>query len=160
MKIAIKIMKKLIYLLILALSSFSTVAQENVLYVIIDSKYQSIYRFKTEINQSSYYSSIKILKEKYIQDGFNDKSSSKRSNDDIVIVKAQPMNKNYYEFQSYRKPKIVSNIDIYKKYNIKDVSGNIGAFKRIWGNYKYSIIFIEKKKCKYLLWRMKPVYLE
>jgi hypothetical protein len=77
-----------------------------------------------------------------------------------VIVKTQPINSNFYEFKSYKKPQKVNNIDSLKLHSIKDVSKNIKVFKEIWGNYKYSLVFIENKNCNYILWRMKPVYLE
>ena len=42
-------MKKLVYLFILIMYNFNTIAQENTLYVMIDSKYKSLYKFKKEI---------------------------------------------------------------------------------------------------------------
>ena len=155
-------MKKLVYLFILIMYNFNTIAQENTLYVMIDSKYKSLYKFKKEINQDKdyYFSSIKILKDSSKNDGFINKDISQKNDDDIVIVKTQPINSNFYEFESYKKPQKVNNIDSLKLHSIRDLSKNIEVFKEIWGNYKYSLVFIENKNCNYILWRMKPVYLE
>ncbi|MFL0063646.1 hypothetical protein, partial [Tenacibaculum maritimum] len=85
---------------------------------------------------------------------------SKKYDNDIIIVKTQPVRKRYYEFQSYKKPKTVSSISDLKTYSIKDISKNIEIFKESWGNHKYSIVFIEKVNCNYKLWEMKRIYLE
>jgi superfamily I DNA/RNA helicase len=155
-------MKKLVYLFILIIYNFNTIAQENTLYVMIDSKYKSFYKFKKEINQDKdyYFSSIKILKDSSKNEGFINKDISQKNDDDIVIVKTQPISSNFYEFESYKKPQKVNNIDSLKLHSIRDLSKNIEVFKEIWGNYKYSLVFIENKNCNYILWRMKPVYLE
>ena len=99
-------MKKLVYLFILIIYNFNTIAQENALYVMIDSRYKSLYKFKKEVNQDKdyYFSSIKVLKDKSKNDGFTNKDVSQKNDDDIVIVKTQPVNTNFYEFESYKKP--------------------------------------------------------
>ena len=155
-------MKKLVYLFILIIYNFNTIAQENALYVMIDSRYKSLYKFKKEVNQDKdyYFSSIKVLKDKSKNDGFTNKGVSQKNDDDIVIVKTQPVNTNFYEFESYKKPQKVGSIDSLKIYSIKDVSENIKEFKEIWGDYKYSVVFIENKNCDYILWQMNPIYLE
>ncbi|WP_435260679.1 hypothetical protein [Tenacibaculum sp. nBUS_03] len=155
-------MKKIVYLFIIVICNFNTIAQENVLYVMIDSKYQSLYKFKKEINQDKdyYFSSIKVLKDRSKNDGFINKNVSQKNDDDIVIIKNQPINRIFYEFESYKKPQKINKIDSLKLYSLKDVSKNIEAFKKIWGDYKSSVVFIENKKCNYILWQMKPVYLE
>lgn len=128
----------------------------------IDSEYKSLYRFKSDVNQDNnfYFSSIKILKYEYKKNGFVNKNNSKKSDDEIVIVKKQPIETNYYEFESYERPEILTNIDMLKINSIKDISKNTGVAREIWGNYKYSVIFIENKNCNYILWKMKPLYLE
>ena len=93
-------MKKLVYLFILIIYNFNTIAQENTLYVMIDSKYKSLYKFKKEINQNKdyYFSSIKILKDSSKNDGFINKDISQKNDNDIVIVKTQPINSNFYYY--------------------------------------------------------------
>jgi len=99
-----KIMK--IFFPLLILFNIWMYSQDNVLYVMIDKKYDSIFKFNKENN----YSSIKILKNKYIKIGFANKSKSNVLNQDIVVVKNQPVEKRYYEFGAYEMPKIVNNV--------------------------------------------------
>jgi len=149
-------MNKIFFILIIF--SLNTFAQKNIFYVMIDSKSNSLFKFNKDKNNS--FSSIKILKDKYKKTGFINRNNSKKSDNDIIVVKKQPIRKKYYEFQSYKKPKTVNSINTLKIYNIKDISKNKEVIKKIWGNYKYSIVFIEKENCSYKLWEMKPIYLE
>ncbi|MFL0223049.1 hypothetical protein, partial [Tenacibaculum maritimum] len=145
-------MKNIFFILIIF--SLNAYAQKNILYVVIESKNNSLFKF--EKNNS--FSSIKILKNEYRRTGFINQKKSKKYDNDIIIVKTQPVRKRYYEFQSYKKPKTVSSISDLKTYSIKDISKNIEIFKESWGNHKYSIVFIEKVNCNYKLWEMKPIY--
>lgn len=156
-------MKNFIYLFILLIYNFNIIAQEdNLIYVMIECKHESLYNFKKEVSKDKnhYFSSIKILKDKYKNRGFNNKQISNKKGDDIVFFEKEPREKNFFEFQSYMKPKKMLKIDSLKLYSIKDVSRNIKEIKKIWGNYKYSIVFIENKNSNYLLWKMKPIYSE
>lgn len=155
-------MKQNIYLLfVLFTITINMYAQENTsLYAQIDAKYKSLYKFKLKKDSSdNYFSCIKILKEKYKEKGVYNKSVSKKD-EDIIIVSKQPAEKNYYEFVSYEKPIIVSNVDTLKVFSIEDVSKNVNDIKKIWNNYNYTITFIEKMKCNFILCKMRPVYVE
>lgn len=142
--------------------SIKAYTQKKELYVFIDYKYQSLFKFNSEVNKNKdyYFSSIKILKDKNKDSGFIKKNISKEKEKDIIVVSKLPVETNYYEFQSYEKPEEALNIDTLKVYSIKDISKQTNDVKEIWGDYRYSVIFIEKINCKYRLWKMKPLYLE
>ncbi len=149
-------MKKIFFLLILF--SLNIYAQKNSFYVMIDNEFNSLFKFEKDKNNS--FTSIKVLKDKYKKTGFIVENNSKKSDNDVIVVKAQPIIPRYYEFESYEKPKVINNISTFKVYNIEDISKNIKAFRKIWDNYRYSVVFIEKDKYNYNLWKMTPIYLE
>jgi len=150
-------MKKYILILLFFSINYNLNSQIKNIYVIIDDKYEDFFKFKKE--KSSNFSSIKILKYIKRHEGFNKKEYSKKD-DDIIIVSKQPIEVNYYEFQSYKKPKISKSINDLKTYNIEEVSRNIKPIQKIWTNSDYSIVFIEKQGCNYKLWKMKSIHLE
>jgi hypothetical protein len=149
-------MKNFLILLFILINYIANAQSKNI-YVIIDNKYQKLFKFKKENN--SYFSSIRILKYDKKNEGFNKKENSHKD-DDIIVISKQPIETNYYEFQSYKKPKDTKNINNLTTYNIEEISRNIKPIQKIWRNSDYSIVFIEKKECNYILWQMKPIYLE
>ncbi len=150
-------MKKYILILLFLSINYNLNAQIKSIYVIIDDKYENLFKFKKE--KKSYFSSIKILKYDKRHKGFNKKGNSQKD-DDSIIVSKQPIEANYYEFQSYKKPKIAKIINHLKTYSIEEVSRNIKSIQKIWTNSDYSIVFIEKQDCNYKLWKMKSIHLE
>lgn len=134
-------MKKFLILLFILINYIANAQSKNI-YVIIDNKYQKLFKFKKENN--SYFSSIRILKYDKKNEGFNKKENSHKD-DDIIVISKQPIETNYYEFQSYKKPKDTKNINNLTTYNIEEISRNIKPIQKIWRNSDYSIVFIEKK---------------
>jgi hypothetical protein len=150
-------MKKNILILLFLSINYNVNAQSKNIYVIIDNKYEEFFKFKKE--NDPYFSSIKVLKYDKRDKGFNKKENSQKKNDIIVVLK-QPIENNYYEFQSYDKPKEEKNINLLKIYSIEEISRNIEPIHKIWTDSDYSIVFIEKIGCNYNLWKMKPIQLE
>ena len=150
-------MKKCILILLFISINYNLNAQIKNIYVIIDNKHESFFKFKKEKN--SCFSSIKILKYDKRLKGFNKKENSQEDND-IIIVSKQQIETNYYEFQSSKKPKTAKNIKHLKTYSIEEISRNVKSIQKIWTDSDYSIIFIEETGCNYKLWKMKSIHLE
>lgn len=79
-------------------------------------------------------------------------------NKDVIIVKPEPNEIDYYEFVSKHPPTEVSLIKKNKVYCIEDISKNN---KNVWREYPYIISFIEKLNCdSFNIWEMMPVFHE
>ncbi len=162
MRTVIKLLfRKTTMILLILLFPFILRAQNKNLYVIVDYQYQQLFKFDKKTNKKNevYFSSIKILEYNKKNKGFSKDKINPNVND-ILVVSKQPTETNYYEFQSYKKPKKIKNIDNLKVFTIEDVSKNIELIQQIWTDPNYSIVFIEKVNCDYKLWEMKPIYLE
>jgi len=148
-------MKKLIFFLIILSSIIINcqIVNNEYIYVMIDyAQSENLFLFQKGTNNE--YASIKILYYNERKKGFKRKKETNFKKD-IIIVKAEPNDMNYYEFISNNYPKKVKNINRLKVYSIEDVSKNK---KNVWHEYPYTIFFIEKLNDGfYNLWKMNPI---
>ncbi len=155
-----KLINKLILLFLFVFLSLSLKGQNKDIYVIMDIKYQDLFKFdeNKHIDDDLYASSVKILKYKKRQRGFT-QQENEVDDHHIVVVQKQPVVNNYYEFESYKKPEEILHIDHLELHSIIAISKNEKAIQEIWSTSK-AIIFIEKTNDAYKLYKMKPIFSE
>lgn len=140
---------KYIIFLALAFVSFPAFNQEiNEIYIKIDNeKDDELF----ELNKSEESINLRVIFFEKRDEGF--KKRTVKKNDEIVIVEPLP-NENYYEFNSFGRPKKVKSINKFDYYNIIDISKH-----KVWNDkYPHKMIFIEKlNDCYYNLWKIYPI---
>jgi len=139
-------MKAYILFVFLVVTSFTVSSQENEkIYVMINKNTNTeLFLFNKNINKAK----IKIISYDRKNEGFKEN----KNNSELIIVEPIP-NERFYEFNSVKPPKKISNLKKIKFYNIIDISKH-----KVWNKqYPNNIYFIEKISvdCFYV-WEMTP----
>jgi hypothetical protein len=145
-------MKTLLFTLFFTLLNLGANCQNTYvdsIFVMIDTSInKDLFLFKKRIKYPG--ASIKILMHARKNEGFQKKTYKKNKN---RIVNPRLVFEPYYEFESYKSPRQVENLNGLQIYSIEDVSkGDKQVFN---GNQPRNFIFVEKlKNSNYNLWKM------